>query len=420
MDKTLNEAVLFFKSEQTYQKLFMQFKKKYESLGRIGGTIPVQLFTDEELEVIGGFFGMPGSRLNEKGSISVAAFERHLADTRFGDIELKSLLDAYFGEVIISKKQRRQEKKDALRRYVEGLRADHPHLRFWFDYLLENRGGVRWIWTLLDKTPDDFAAMTARLDSAYRSLPDSPERLPMFSQRITGDPHAFDLHAEQGKLWLHLLAVGADVTFPLTTEDTNELLQNYQIYRDDLLNYVTCAGLYAEADAGMHPVWQSAVKENTVQIVPIRELVKLTNVYPSQGSDVWIVENSGVCGTLLDYKPDVPIVCTNGQFTLAALMLMDKLVESGCFLHYGGDFDPEGLGMAQRLLNRYPEDHVKLWHMDANSYMDSNPAKELSEERLEKLNRIEHADLLEVADAMSRKGKAGYQEALVERMAEDI
>src|SRR5699024_9474900 len=231
MDKTLNEAVLFFKSEQTYQKLFMQFKKKYESLGRIGGTIPVQLFTDEELEVIGGFFGMPGSRLNEKGSISVAAFERHLADTRFGDIELKSLLDGYFGEVIISKKQRRQEKKDALRRYVEVLRAEHPHLRFWCDYLLENRGVVRWRWILLDKTPDDFAAMTARLDSAYRSLPDSPERLPMFSQRITGDPHAFDLHAEQGKLWLHLLAVGADVTFPLTTEDTNELLQNYQIYR---------------------------------------------------------------------------------------------------------------------------------------------------------------------------------------------
>lgn len=59
---------------------------------------------------------------------------------------------------------------------------------------------------------------------------------------------------------------------------------------------------------------------------------------------------------------------------------------------------------------------MKLWHMDTDSYT----VKELSEERLEKLNRIDHADLLEVADAMRKKGKAGYQEALVGRMIENI
>lgn len=420
MEQVLQEAVAFFKSEQAYRKLFEQFKKKYESLDRIGGTVPVRLFTDDELEVIGSFFGMTGYRLKEKGSISVAAFEKQLADTRFGDIRLKQMLDSYFGEEIMSNKQRREEKDTELWRFVTNLQAQFPGLGFWLEELLENSGEVRWIWTMIDKTPDDFAENVDRLDTAYRHLPESPERLPMFSQRMTGDPHAFDLHTDLGKLWLHVLAVAAYTSVPSSTEATNELLQDYNIYRDDLLNYVTCSGLLAETEAGIHPVWKASVEQNTVQIIPIRELVKLTNVYPPHGVDVWIVENSGVCATLLDYKPDVPIVCTNGQFTLAALTLLDRLTESGAILHYAGDFDPEGLGMAQRLLDRYPAERVQLWHMNAVAYAASNPVKALSKERLEKLRGIKHPALAEVVRAMRKKGKAGYQEALVERMKEDI
>ncbi|RYG73749.1 TIGR02679 family protein [Lentibacillus lipolyticus] len=420
MEQQVQQAVAFFKSEPAYQKLFSEFKKKYESLGRIGGTVPVRLFTDEELEVISGFFGMPASKLAAKKSISVAAFEQQLADTRFSDVALKSLLDAFFGEEIISNKQRKEAKEASVRAFAVKLRVQHESLAFWFDFLLENPADTRWIWTLLEREPDRFEAMTVRLQAAFSQLPEKPERLPMFSQRVTGDPHSFDMQTDLGKLWLNVLAVRAGQAVPQSTEAINELLQQYHIYRDDLLNFVTCAGLYAKTEAGMHPVWEAAVEQNTVQIVPVRELIPLATIYPSYGSDVWIVENSGVCATLLDAKPDVPIVCTNGQFTLAALMLLDRLVESGNTLHYAGDFDPEGLGMVQRLLERYPDGAVALWHMDAQAYADSAPVKELSEERLEKLNRIGHSALVGVAAAISAKGKSGYQEALVERMVEDI
>ncbi len=422
MDKALQQAVTFFKSEQAYRKLFNQFKKKYESLGRIGGTVPANLFTADELEVIGGFFGMPGSKLASRGSISISAFENQLAETRFGEVSLKQLLDVYFGETIISKKQKRLDKEAKNREFVLRQKEKHDGLAFWFDYVLNDGSEVRWIWSLIEKEPDSFERMAGWLSAAYRALPENPERLPMFSQRITGDPHAFDLHTDLGKLLLHVLMVDSTDggVIPASTEAVNELLQYYKIYRDDLLNYVTCAGLYARTEGGAHPVWSAAVEQNTVQIVPLRELISLVKVYPASGSDVWIVENSGVCATLLDYKPDAPIVCTNGQFTLAALLLLDKLVEAGCVLHYAGDFDPEGLGMAQRLLVRYPVGNVKLWHMDVRSYLRSNPMKELSQERMEKLNRIVHENLQEVVAEMRRIGKAGYQESLVERMVEDI
>lgn len=420
MDKQLQQAVIFFKSEQAYKKLFSQFKKKYESLGRIGGTVTAGKFTDEELGVIGGFFGMPVERLRDRGSISMAAFERQLEDTRFGDIALKQLLDAYFDENLISKKQRRLDKEENIRGLLLSTKERYTDLAFWCDYLLGSIGEARWIWTLVEKEPVLFEKMVDSVAEAYHGLPEQPERLPMFSQRITGDPHAFDLHTELGKLFLHVLAVNRGIKIPSSTEAINELLQVYNIYRDDLLNFVTCAGLYAERDDGMHPVWKAAVEENTVKIVPLRELVGLGKVYPASGTDVWLVENSGVCATLLDYKPNAPIVCTNGQFTLAALLLLDKLVGVGSVLHYAGDFDPEGLGMAQRLLERYPGGQVQLWHMDLDSYLRSNPVKELTQERLEKLNRIEHVELQDVVAEMRNKEKAGYQEALVEWMVEDI
>src|SRR5690606_16173925 len=108
--------------------------------------------------------------------------------------------------------------------------------------------------------------------------------------------------------------------FVTTTEEINELLESYQIYRDDLLNFVTCANLIAKTVNGIHPVWEAAAIENSVQIVPLRELIAIEKVRPTVGNKVWIVENSGVCSTLLDHELTAPIICTNGQFTLASLM----------------------------------------------------------------------------------------------------
>src|SRR5699024_1251700 len=110
---------------------------------------------------------------------------------------------------------------------------------------------------------------------------------------------------------------------------------------------------------------------------------------------------------------------TNGQFTLATLRLLDLLAENGCTLYYASDFDPEGLGMAERLLIRYPKS-VRLWRMDDASYEQSEPTYPLSEDRLEKLSKITEEELVSVAEKMHRIGKAGYQEALVKQMYLDI
>lgn len=420
MSHLLQEATQFFKSERTYGKLFTAFRKKYESLGRIGGTIPTHLFTDEELEEISKFFGQPMERIRAKQSIALVDFEKQLLRTKFNTITLKELLDDYFGETIISKKEQQLQLETNRRQFFLQLMEKYPTIKDWLQFCLENNSASRWVMQMAQTDEKKFAVHIKMLHEAVTALPRTIERLPLFSQRVTGDPHAFDLHTDLGRLFIHMLSIKQDEeVIPATTEEVNFLLQQNGIYRDDLLNFVTCANLLAATDRGEHAVWEAAVKTRTVQIVPIRELVKLTSVRPSFGKTVWMVENSGVFATLLDENPTVPIICTNGQYTLATWMLIDKLVESGAVIHYAGDFDPEGIGIADRLLERYGGS-VQLWHMDVASYRKSRPSKPLTAERLEKLKRIHHPSLKAVAEEMRIIKKAGYQEALMEEMLIDI
>jgi len=75
--------------------------------------------------------------------------------------------------------------------------------------------------------------------------------------------------------------------------------------------------------------------------------------------------------------------------------------------------------MAARLKERYG-DKLDYWCMDLESYVASEPSVELAEERLVKLDRVTDAELQEVVEEMKRRGRAGYQEALIENMVSTL
>ena len=207
MANQLQEAVQFFKSEEVYQKLFLLFRKKYESLGRVGGTVKVDRFTKSELEELGKFFGLPGDQLAAKGSIALLAFEEQMDHTRFSSISLKQLLDAYFGEKILSKKEQRYAKELKLQAFLHELEERYPKIAFWISFVQTGKKESRWILRIAENKPEYFKELTLLLNRAFGSLPSKAERLPIFAQRITGNPHAFDLQTDLGRLFIHILTV---------------------------------------------------------------------------------------------------------------------------------------------------------------------------------------------------------------------
>ncbi|TDQ34636.1 TIGR02679 family protein [Aureibacillus halotolerans] len=408
----LEEALIYFKSRPGYETLFSLFKKKMESLGRVGGSVPVTALTGDEQREVAAFFGMTAEELKQKRNVTLLSFEKKLQQTRFEGITLSALLEGYYGKAIISIKEAKQQKLLEQETQWQHWKALYPRLDFWFNRVLARAPDSYWIYRLQDE--GRLNTWLPKLEKAVTMFPDEPTRLPVFSQKVTGDPHAFDPGNELGRLLIHVLQTNLDVSPSRSsnTEDMNDVLSAHSLVRDDIANFVTVANITASTSNGISPLWAAACEQHTVLNMPLREVNNVTSARPAHGSYVWIVENSGVCASLLDEVPEAPLVCTHGQFKLTALRLLDLLVATGTQLIYGGDCDPEGLLMAERLFQRYPG-QVSFWKMDEASYRHSLSGVQVSDERLKKLDALHHPMLSQVASTMSDLRVAGYQEAVL-------
>jgi len=143
---------------------------------------------------------------------------------------------------------------------------------------------------------------------------------------------------------------------------------------------------------------------------------------PLPGAPVFVVENSGVFSALLDGWEDPflpPLICTHGQTKLAALLLLDALAAAGAVIRYSGDFDPEGLLMADRLLRRHPN-RVLPWRYSVDDYLCCRSDKPLSPRRLKQLMGVRSPALQPVKEAILRSGRPGYQERMADRLLADM
>lgn len=419
----LNDAVKYFKSDSVYHKLFLDFKKKYESLGRVAGSVSLKSYSHKEKAVLAEFMGMRLDQLVEKNKLTLLQFQKQLAFYRFGDIDLKELLEAYFNQPLISNNERKQNKLHQKSEFFNDLKNTYPSIVDWLSYIERKPADAHWIHRIVSDSFDQFEYYVKRLNKTIDSLPDKPVRLPIFAQQMTSNPHAFDRNEILGRLLIHLLMFksGEEGAVPNTSEEITELLFSYNILRDDITNYVTVANILASTESTKDKMWQAAVDSHSVLNVPIRELLFASTLYSNTNKkEIWVVENSGIFSSLLDELPTVPLICTHGQFKLAAWKCFDLFVQSGHTLHYASDLDPEGIGMAYRLLNRYPN-NVKLWKMDTVSYKKSlSKSETISEARLNQLTNIKHPLLQDVIDKMLRVKYPGYQEALLDEMVEEL
>ncbi|WLR57673.1 DUF2399 domain-containing protein [Mesobacillus subterraneus] len=349
-----------------------------------------------------------------------------LTNTGFSDLTLVELLEGIFEEPLLSKKQEAENNLRLENEFVNSLKLEIPEVGWWFEWISERSPDTRWIWSLYRQDDLMLTGMIREVSIAFLSLPKKGEfeRLPFFAQRTTGNPHYFDISESGGRLLLHLLTVNKktredpEYLFPKSTEEINDILAEYGLLRDDLWNFVTVQGMIAYYQGEIHPVWNAAVHTRTVWNVPMKELARLETIQPASGQMVWIVENSSVASTIMDAVPDATVVCTHGQLRAASWRLLDRLVEEECTLFYSGDLDPEGVQIADRLKKRYQEKLV-LWRMDPLAYESSLSNEDIAG-RISKLDGVSSQELVDLVKMMCMKKKAGYQEALVDKLIEDI
>lgn len=153
-------------------------------------------------------------------------------------------------------------------------------------------------------------------------------------------------------------------------------------------------------------------KEGDMVQVPLAILSKWNKLF-CRDNEIYIVENPSVFAELCaGRKKKVSCMCMNGQPRLAGLVTLDLLAAAKTVVYYAGDFDPEGLLIAQKLSDYY-EGEFHYWHMTLADYEKSKSNEIISEKRIKSLERITDAKLLPVAEQMRMDRLAGYQEKIM-------
>ena len=96
----------YFKSQAAYCRCFEELWKKWRSYGRSAGRITLRGASEAERRAVGGIIGKVF--YGEDIRFSVSEFEAGLQKTRFAPVDLKELLELYFGETLCSRAEQQE------------------------------------------------------------------------------------------------------------------------------------------------------------------------------------------------------------------------------------------------------------------------------------------------------------------------
>lgn len=421
----MNEMLEYF-AKPGFRRMLQAVRRKYRSLGRLGGRVQLRELTSEEREVLAGFLGR--NLAGQSGlTVDVAEVDRIMRASRFA-AGLEELLPEYFREELKSNQDIVREKLDRWERFFNeiSLLAVRAKTREWLRVLKEAKeSGYRTFLSLYNEDREEADRVLRICVRALDELPvltDERCRRPVFAARLTGDPHGLDRGTWAGRLLYAgiLYVLGNDSCCVQENrhhaETVRAVFRRAGLEEDDLSSNVIAAGLRTLAGDARDGMFDNARETGTPLILPLRFFELKTAWFPFRA--VYVVENPTVLSAVLDAwdGPDSPpIICPSGQPSVAALKLLDELAAAGAKIHYSGDFDGKGLEIGVGLWNRYKDAFVPLL-FDTRTYNSAPAGTKLTGEQRKRIAALQVPWNLDLPEAILRRGYVVYQEALVEEM----
>lgn len=425
------ECAAYFRSRKTYERCMKELLKKWKSYGKTAGRITLKQTTEEERRAIGGIVGR--AFYEETIHFSFSEFEKGLQKTRFAPVNMEKMLEAYAEKSL--KTNRELQEEDQFRRekflktnqFYFREKAGADSLAFqWIEELLSSK---KYGYSLLMREygkdalqAEEIFRHTGRALIKLEEMETSGEELPLavFAAELSDNPHYFDRGTAAGLLLVHAICFREKRGLPENTHEWRELLEDVGIVPDNISSQVHVCGLRLKKGESWHPAYEAFYENGEPCVVTMENLKDITEA-KAIDNQVYVVENEMVFSYLTssEKKKACTILCTSGQLRSAAVKLLDLLVKSGASVYYSGDTDPDGLGIADRLWQKF-QASVHIWRMGPEDYEKSLSGEAVGRFGLAKLEQLKHPVLRETAEYIRREKKAGYQENLLEELAKDI
>jgi uncharacterized protein (TIGR02679 family) len=249
-----------------------------------------------------------------------------------------------------------------------------------------------------------------------------------------------DAHRPAGRLFLLALH---DLFNPSTSLPPQDRAQELHLYHeanllvDTLSSNVAVFNMAGATYLDGTPDLLLSAAGARVLLLPLRQLMAWSSAQPA-GAAIYAIENPQVfeevvtgissekSSGLVNCAPTPVVaptlVCTAGWPSMAALMLLDMLLNAASVHHiyYSGDVDLKGLQIASHLLARY-EGRCSLWHLDPASYALALQAEGVpaQESELAQLNSLPPVFAPLVAALQTQK-KWAYQEGIAHSLIHSL
>ncbi|MBN2794315.1 MAG: DUF2399 domain-containing protein [Clostridia bacterium] len=389
--------------------LMVGLKNKYESLGTVGGSYILKSPTEDEKKFLGSLF-LKDFTKKEMISVSLQKFEKAFDQSAYEGIDLVSLLTCYFEESIM-------KKKDQLLLIEQNRKAFFKafnHLNI-YDFIISNEEvsglGYKWMMGLYKENANDLKTILLQLSVLIDLLKDEKWGiLPILAAKVSKNPHALDRGENLYKALLYYLCFLHDLAYPRSAEEIATLFALSGIMDDNLNRFVLTYGLkgpkgWIDFYHRNEPLYLSDMNIRDVEILSVSE-------------EVFCFENPAVFTAFILKFKEASAICTGGQLNVTALSILDQLSKNQVKIWYHGDFDPEGLVIADKLLKRV--NTLNIFGYSEALYLHSLSHLKVSEKRLNQLQGLRNEKLKAIAHLMKEKKLSGYEEYIVEELLEAI
>lgn len=411
-------AADYFKSDKGFDRLFQRLAHKYASYDReTPGTVTLTNLKDYEKRTLS-MFMKKDYTLNKSVSIRLEHIQSRIDETRFEGVTLKEVIEEYFEKCIKTNKALRIEQSNLYNDYVKYLLAKHiekKEISELIDKVMNSSNkNSAWIKISFKNETDKTKEVTEKIIDAIISLPEVPEKLPVYCSRVFRNPHALDKDTFNQKMF----NIFIEVLYELRTGAKSEVNSHtkaviyyyFNLYIDDVSNMVLCKNILASKNKINHKGWEGFYKNNESIQVTLTNLSNIDEVTVKHDF-VLVVENPSVFTSVSDALSDkkIPVVCTYGQLKLSGLILLELLEKKCKTIYYSGDIDPEGMLIADKLKTKF-NSKLEFITFDKVTYKNNLSNVDISEIRLSKLNKLEDETLISLAVELNKEKKAVYEE----------
>ncbi|BCS82180.1 TIGR02679 domain-containing protein [Anaerocellum diazotrophicum] len=415
-DRLLQECIEYF-SHKGFVRVLELIYNKYRSLGRFSGKVVLENLQPVEKEMLSRYLGRIVS--GDRVVVNVKEFaQKRFEQTKFSSLDFKDVLSHVLKKDILTKKEEKESRQKQLSGFLEKLEkqlANGADSECVFQAVKEN---FKQFEGYFKKYSEEKLLNILKVClKAAATKPERIESLAVFATKMAHDPHFFDEDRDSGKIFLRILSLVKNVEYPKSSEEKTELLYMHNIIIDELSNWCLVYGIGAISEDGTE---DEALKSFALQKKPVilpLYTIKDYKQFFGYSKKIVVVENPAVFSMLMQACSDISLICTNGQLRLSTKIVLESLSKEGFTIFYSGDFDPEGLLIADRIIQNYNAVPVC---MDEESYLLSLSKNKISQKRLVMLRNVKSPELFDVCNKMRELKLSGYQERIVDRIVEKL